>query len=272
MQAWQVANFHQTQRLYINNLSLRRLCVKSGCYHSEETCSCKQAIRGPGLQELAVAENYFLACFWPLPHASKEASDIILPVDYRSGTKCLWLGSHDWLSDSAYVGHSPSDSVCLCWTQPVGLRMLMLDTIRRTPYAYVGHNPSDSVCLCWTQSVGLWRCTRDARPNRLAATTWSIKTFGGRRSHPRRSGVAPATADPNDFLNMYGPDGCSGIMTLKCFKIILVWHCMRNARPLGGVNHTPQRSGCPTLRLPSATEVPWHVIRLNVCDKKYLHA
>ena len=57
-------------------------------------------------------------------------------------------------------------------------------------------------------------------------------------------------------------------MTLKCFKILLVWHCMRNARPLGGVNHTPQRSGCPTLRLPSATEVPWHVIRLNVCDKK----
>ena len=162
MQAWQVANFHQTQRLYINNLSLRRLCVKSGCYHPEETCSCKQAIRGPGLQELAVAENYFLACFWPLPHASKEASDIILPVDYRSGTKCLWLGSHDWLSDSAYVGHSPSDSVCLCWTQPVGLRMLMLDTIRRTPYAYVGHNPSDSGVARATPDPTVWQPLRGA--------------------------------------------------------------------------------------------------------------
>ena len=88
----------------------------------------------------------------------------------------------------AFVGHSPSDSVCLCWTQSVGLCMVMLDTIRRTLYGYVGHNPSDSGVACATPDLTV-----------LGSTTWSIKTFGGRRSHPRRSGVAPATADPKDY-------------------------------------------------------------------------
>ena len=157
----------------INNLPLQQLCVKSGCYHSEETCSCKQAIRGPGLQELAVAENYFLACFWPLPHANKEASDIICRLtthqeqnafDWAPMTGCripLMLDTAR-RTPYAYVGHSPSDSVCLCWTQSVGLRMLMLDTIRRTPCAYVGHNPSDSGVARATPDPTVWQPLRGA--------------------------------------------------------------------------------------------------------------
>ena len=57
-----------------------------------------------------------------------------------------------------------SNPVCLSWTHSAGLCTHMLERPGETVYAYVGQIPSDSICVGWINPVGLRCCTRNTRP------------------------------------------------------------------------------------------------------------